>query len=92
MFRFVLCSVLSALASATAFGEAQWFKGATHVHSLWSDGDAAPEHIIQWYKTRGWDFVCNSEHNTLMEGERFLEVLPEGKLTPARVQALRAAA
>jgi hypothetical protein len=89
MNRIIICSVLSALVSATAFAEAQWFKGATHVHSLWSDGDAAPEHIIQWYKTRGWDFVCNSEHNTLMEGERFLEVLPETKLTPERVQALQ---
>ena len=47
MFRYFLCVALSALVPAVASGEAQWFKGATHVHSLWSDGDAAPEHIIQ---------------------------------------------
>ncbi len=88
MARLFLCALVSALVSATAFGEAQWFKGATHVHSLWSDGDAAPEQIIRWYKSRGWDFVCNSEHNILMQGARYETVLPEGKLTPARVQAL----
>ncbi len=90
MARFFFCTLVAALVSVTAFGEAQWFKGATHVHSLWSDGDAAPEHIIQWYKSRGWDFVCNSEHNTLMQGERYEAVLPDGKLTPERVQALSA--
>jgi len=90
MARFFFLILVAALASVTACGEAQWFKGATHVHSLWSDGDAAPEHIIQWYKTRGWDFVCNSEHNTLMQGERYEVVQAEGKLTPARVQALSA--
>jgi hypothetical protein len=90
MARLFICTLVMALASVTAYGETQWFKGATHVHSLWSDGDAAPEHIIHWYKTRGWDFVCNSEHNTLMQGERYEDVLPEGKLTPARVQALSA--
>ena len=90
MARLFICTLVMALASVTAHGEAQWFKGATHVHSLWSDGDAAPEHIIQWYKSRGWDFVCNSEHNTLMQGERYEVVQPEGKLTSARVQALSA--
>ncbi len=90
MARLFICALVTGLASVTAFGEAQWFKGATHVHSLWSDGDAAPEHIIQWYKSRGWDFVCNSEHNTLMQGVRYETVQPEGKLTPARVQALSA--
>ena len=90
MARFFFFTLVAALASVTAYGEAQWFKGATHVHSLWSDGDAAPEHIIQWYKSRGWDFVCNSEHNTLMQGERYEAVQAEGKLTPARVQALSA--
>lgn len=80
------------LLSSNVFGEAQWFKGATHVHSLWSDGDAAPEYIIDWYRERGWNFVCNSDHNTLLEGERYVKVVEEPidelKLTPAHVAAL----
>ena len=88
MFRLLLCVALSTFIPAMALGEAQWFKGATHVHSLWSDGDAAPEHIIQWYQERGWDFVCPSEHNTLMAGERFMPVGPEERLTSERVQSL----
>lgn len=83
---------LAIIFSGTALGQAQWFKGATHVHSLWSDGDAAPEHIIHWYQERGWDFVCPSEHNTLMLGERYEQVVDvptdELKLTPAHVAAL----
>lgn len=73
----------------TAFTEPQWYKGATHVHSLWSDGNGAPEIIADWYKERGWDFVCFSEHNILMEGEKFVPVDPEGHLTPARLSAIQ---
>lgn len=25
-----------------------WYKGNTHTHSLWSDGDAAPETAVGW--------------------------------------------
>ena len=69
--------------------EPQWYKGATHVHSLWSDGDGAPEIIADWYKERGWDFVCFSEHNVLMRGEKLVSVAEDGKLTAARLQAIQ---
>ncbi len=72
-----------------AWGEAQWYKGATHLHSLWSDGNAAPEHIVQWYLDQGWDFVCPSDHNVLMEGERYVKITENGKLTEERVAALQ---
>ena len=53
-------------------------EGNLHTHSFWSDGDDYPEMIIAWYKTAGDDFVALSEHNTLAEGERFIDVAENG--------------
>ncbi|MCF6287528.1 MAG: histidinol-phosphatase, partial [Candidatus Hydrogenedentes bacterium] len=72
-----------------AWSEARWYKGATHVHSLWSDGNGSPEIIADWYKKHGWDFMCFSDHNTLLEGEKYVSIDPEGHLTPARFDALQ---
>lgn len=81
--------LLAVLSVAGAWGEAQWYKGATHLHSLWSDGNAAPEFIIDWYLDHGWDFVCPSDHNVLMEGERYFPVKEDSRLTEERVTELQ---
>jgi hypothetical protein len=52
--------------------EPQWFKGNTHAHSLWSDGDDFPEMITDWYVKNGYAFLGLSDHNTLARGERWL--------------------
>jgi len=64
----------------------------THIHSLWSDGDAAPELITAWYKDHGYNFICFSEHHTLQEGERWVAVGTgkKDKLTPERLESLKA--
>ncbi|NLE38914.1 MAG: hypothetical protein GX621_12895 [Pirellulaceae bacterium] len=69
-------AILVALAAALvppslAAAEKQWYKGHTHCHSLWSDGDQLPELVLDWYKSRGYDFACLSDHNVLMEGIRW---------------------
>jgi hypothetical protein len=51
----------------------QWFKGNTHTHSLWSDGDDFPEMISDWYVKNGYQFLALSDHNTLARGERWLD-------------------
>lgn len=48
--------------------ETQWYKGNLHTHSYWSDGDAFPEMIMEWYKDRDYQFVALSDHNILPEG------------------------
>jgi len=53
-------------------GEPRWFKGNTHAHSLWSDGNDFAENIISWYHTNGYHFAMLSDHNTLAEGERWI--------------------
>ncbi|MGC1240342.1 MAG: histidinol-phosphatase [Chryseosolibacter sp.] len=52
----------------------KWYKGNLHTHSYWSDGDEFPEMIMDWYKTKGYDFVALTDHNTLAEGEKWIVV------------------
>lgn len=52
----------------------QWFKGATHVHSLWSDGDEFPEVVAEWYRHRGFNFLAMTEHNRIAQGERWQDL------------------
>lgn len=51
-----------------------WYKGNTHTHSLWSDGNDFPEMIVGWYKEKGYDFLALSDHNVLSRGERWMSV------------------
>lgn len=52
----------------------RWYKGNTHTHSLWSDGDDFPEMICDWYRQRGYHFLGLSDHNILSEGEKWWDV------------------
>jgi hypothetical protein len=53
---------------------AKWYKGNTHSHSYWSDGDDFPEMIMDWYKSHGYAFISLSDHNTLAEGEKWKQI------------------
>lgn len=52
----------------------KWYKGNTHTHSLWSDGDDFPEMIMDWYKTNGYDFIALSDHNILADKEKWVRI------------------
>jgi len=71
--------------------EASWWKGNTHTHTLWSDGDAAPELVVRWYRDHGYDFLALTEHNVLARGERWVAIKDDGPVTPFRVGNLRTA-
>jgi len=62
--------LLAGTACARSTSENIWWKGNTHTHSLWSDGDVAPEQVAEWYLSQGYNFLVISDHNTLQEGER----------------------
>jgi len=64
-----------------------WLKGNTHTHTLWSDGDGAPELVVDWYERHGYDFLVLSDHNVLSRGERWFPV-DDGRLTDERVAEL----
>ncbi|MCF6314255.1 MAG: hypothetical protein L3J39_17535 [Verrucomicrobiales bacterium] len=58
-----------------------WYRGNTHTHSLWSDGNDFPEMITQWYLKNGYDFMALSDHNILADSERWVSIdsLSKGK-------------
>lgn len=87
-----LCAGLAFLpAERAGAGGKSWFKGVTHIHSLWSDGDMSPDMIAKWYKDRDYHFICFSEHNLLQEGESYVSIVPDTKLSPERVDMIREA-
>ena len=47
----------------------QWFKGNTHTHTLWSDGNDFPEMVTDWYATRGYQFLALTDHNIIHANE-----------------------
>ena len=55
-------------------GQLQWRKGNMHTHSYWSDGDNFPESIAAWYKDRGYHFLVFTDHNTLHQNEKWIDV------------------
>ncbi len=72
----VLASVVSAGDSfrLTANENLRWQKGNMHTHSLWSDGDDYAEMIAQWYRQHDYQFLVFTDHNTLLKGERWINV------------------
>ncbi len=54
--------------------ESQWYKGNLHTHTYWSDGDAFPEMVLDWYKSNGYQFVALTDHNTLQAGEKWKKI------------------
>ncbi|MFO1063436.1 MAG: hypothetical protein U0892_06180 [Pirellulales bacterium] len=50
----------------------RWWKGNTHTHSLWSDGDEFPEMIAAWYVEHDYNFLALSDHNTFSSGIRWM--------------------
>ena len=82
-----LVSLLSLIAvSATAPREARWWRGNTHTHTLWSDGDQAPEMVAAGYKAAGYHFLVLSDHNVLLEGVKKKKVgTGKGEVPPHAV-------
>jgi hypothetical protein len=50
----------------------RWWKGNLHTHTLWSDGDDYPEMVAAWYKEHDYNFLALSDHNVMLEGERWI--------------------
>lgn len=51
-----------------------YLKGNLHTHTLWSDGDDYPEMVAESYKKNGYHFLAISDHNVMLEGEKWVEV------------------
>lgn len=40
----------------------KWYKGNTHTHTTNSDGRLTPNEAIELYKSKGYDFLCLTDH------------------------------
>ena len=78
LYTFLVISLSGCSESPQPGSESTWWKGNLHTHTLWSDGDHYPEVIIDWYKKRDYDFLALSDHNTLAEGERWIDTTRNG--------------
>ncbi|MEX2580033.1 MAG: hypothetical protein WD342_13325 [Verrucomicrobiales bacterium] len=73
-WRLLPIAALCSLASAQDYDTRDWFKGNTHSHSLWSDGNDFPEMIFDWYRSRGYHFVGLSDHNVMQQGDKWMDL------------------
>jgi len=92
LLRLMLSSALLFVGeeSGEEGGETRFYKGNTHTHTLWSDGDGAPEKVAAWYKDHGYHFLVLSDHNVLSNKERWFPVDAANKrLTAAHVAELQ---
>jgi hypothetical protein len=48
----------------------RFYKGQFHTHTWWSDGRAAPEQAVSFYKEHGYDFLGITDHNVYATGHR----------------------
>jgi hypothetical protein len=71
IYIFLLCSSTQLMSQNSGY---KWYKGNTHTHSLWSDGNDFPEMIVDWYKSRNYDFLALSDHNTLGDSIAWTEI------------------
>lgn len=46
-------------------GQAKWFKGNLHTHTVNSDGDSTPDDVVKWYRERDYQFLVLTDHNYL---------------------------
>jgi hypothetical protein len=92
-FRILLLSSLAIAGAWTSTRptETRWYKGNTHAHTLWSDGNGAPELVTDWYVQHGYDFVALTDHNVWLEGERWFPIdgQEDSRLSTQRVDELR---
>lgn len=72
LYAIFLLLMLTACSEET--DNRKWYKGNLHTHSYWSDGDEFPEMIMDWYKSKGYDFVALTDHNILAQGEKWIVV------------------
>jgi hypothetical protein len=72
--KITIIAFTALLAGCTSQSGEQWYKGNTHTHTLWSDGNGFPEMAADWYKSQGYDFLVLSDHNILSRGEKWKDI------------------
>ncbi|MEE2844839.1 MAG: hypothetical protein VX761_10060, partial [Planctomycetota bacterium] len=72
MLKWSWAAVLLMTVSSSLDAAEKWYKGNTHTHTFWSDGNDFPERIAKWYAENDYDFLVLSDHNILSRGEKWM--------------------
>ena len=100
--KHLVLAALLVLPAASAHAQAlHWYRGNTHVHTVNSDGDTAPDGVVRWYREHGYQFLFVTDHefitdvgplNALFGAEGRFLVLPGQEVTQWGADAARASA
>lgn len=52
---------------------AKWYKGNTHTHSTYSDGDTSALEAIEWYQSNNYNFLFVTDHNYPLQPDSIYE-------------------
>ena len=63
MKKLVFICLVVALFSCTEHKMNVWYKGNTHTHSTYSDGDTDVRDVIKWYHDNDYHFLFVTDHN-----------------------------
>ena len=63
MKTILLFLTLIALTACTVHEPTVWYKGNTHSHSTFSDGDTPVNDVIKWYNDNDYHFLFVTDHN-----------------------------
>ncbi len=83
VLTFIAVPFLCLLAASQVFAQdvtlkandtLHWYRGNMHTHTLWSDGDDYPEMVAAWYRDQGYQFLVYTDHNTLHNHERWIDI------------------
>lgn len=47
--------------------EGRWFRGNLHSHTTMSDGKLSPQDVVEFYRSRGYDFLCLTDHEKMSD-------------------------
>ena len=56
----------------------RWYKGNTHTHTTYSDGDSPPEVVVDWYAEHGYDFLFLTDHNAVVPDDHLARLQRRG--------------
>jgi hypothetical protein len=68
--RIAACCALlltPALPAPVLAAQATWFRGNTHAHTINSDGNAAADVVVRWYREHGYQFIVVTDHEFLTQ-------------------------
>ena len=51
------------LSSLSLNAQQTWYKGNTHMHTDFSDGDSPIKQVVDWYHDHGYNFLSITDHN-----------------------------